>query len=188
MALKSTIFKLELEVSDINQNLYQTYSLTIAQHPSENDERMIVRILLFTLHADEALSFTKGLSSEDEPALWKLDLTNHIEIWIDQGQPDEDRIRKACNRAGQVFIYTYNQRSATVWWKQIKNKLSRFDNLTVIHLADDISQVLARFAQRNMQLQCTIQDDQILLSNSDECIAVEEVIWIKPDTASKRSS
>ena len=134
MALKSTIFKLELEVSDINQNHYQKYSLTIARHPSENNERMMVRILAFALNADQTLSFTKGLSSEDEPALWKLDPTNHIETWIDQGQPDEGRIRKACNRADQVLIYTYNQRSATVWWKQIKHKLIRFNNLTVIHL------------------------------------------------------
>jgi uncharacterized protein YaeQ len=187
MALKSTIFKLELEVSDINQNLYQTYSLTIARHPSENDERMMVRILAFALHADQALSFTKGLSSEDEPALWKLDLTNHIETWIDQGQADEDRIRKACNRADQVFIYTYNQRSATVWWKQIKNKLDRFDNLTIIYLANDISQSLVRLAQRNMQLQCTIQDDQVLLGNSNECITIEPVTWMKSKTANNHS-
>ncbi|MEE9412446.1 MAG: YaeQ family protein [Methylococcales bacterium] len=186
MALKSTIFKLELEVSDITQNLNQTYSLTIARHPSENDERMMVRILAFALHADQALSFTKGLSSEDEPALWKLDLTNHIETWIDQGQADEDRIRKACNRADQVFIYTYNQRSATVWWEQVKNKLTRFDNLTVIHLPDDISQSLARLAQRNMQLQCTIQDDQVWLGNSDECITIEPVIWMKSSTRSNK--
>ncbi len=183
MALKSTIFKLELEVSDINQHLYQTYSLTIARHPSENDERMMVRILAFALHADQSLSFTKGLSSEDEPALWKLDLTNHIETWIDQGQADIVRICKACNRADQVFIYTYNQRSATVWWKQIKDKLTRFDNLTVIHLADDISQSLATLVQRNMQLQCTIQDDQLLLGNSDECITVQPVIWMQSKNA-----
>ncbi len=187
MALKSTIFKLELEVSDINRNHYQAYSLTIAQHPSENDERMMVRILAFALHADEALSFTKGLSSEDEPALWKLDLTNHIETWIDQGQPEEDRIRKACNRADQVFIYTYNQRSATVWWKQIKHKLTRFDNLTVIHLADDISQSFTKLAQRTMQLQCTIQDDQVLLGNRDECITVEPIIWMKSKTANNHT-
>jgi uncharacterized protein YaeQ len=148
---------------------------------------MMVRILAFALHADEALSFTKGLSSEDEPALWKLDLTNHIEIWIDQGQPDEDRIRKACHRSDQVFIYTYNQRSATVWWKQIKNKLDRFDNLTIIYLANDISQSLVRLAQRNMQLQCTIQDDQVLLGNSNECITIEPVTWMKSKTANNHS-
>jgi uncharacterized protein YaeQ len=175
MALKSTIFKLELDVSNIDRNIYQSHSLIIARHPSETDERMMVRILAFALHADSALSFTKGLSSDDEPALWKRDLTNHIETWIDLGQTDEDRIRKACNRADQVFIYTFNQRSASVWWQQIQNKLVRFNNLTIIHLTDDISQSLAKLAERTMQLQCTIHDEQIWLGSTQECIAVQTI-------------
>ncbi|HFD13450.1 MAG TPA: YaeQ family protein [Crenotrichaceae bacterium] len=177
MALKSTIYKLELEVFDIDNNIFQTHELTVARHPSETDERMMVRILVFALHSNQALSFTKGLSSEDQPALWQRDLTNQIEIWIDLGQADESRIRKACSRADQVFIYTYNQRSASVWWKQLQDKLHRFKNLTIIHLADDVSQTLTSLVQRNMQLQCTIQDDQVWLGNSDTCVAVQAVIW-----------
>lgn len=177
MAIKSTVFKADLQIADMDRNYYQPHLLTLARHPSETDERMMVRLLAFALHADEMLSFTKGLSSDDEPDLWLKSLSDEIELWIDVGQPDEKRIRKACGRAKQVVIYCYSSRSAEVWWEQNSRKLQRCNNLKVIHILDDASKQLAHLAQRNMQLQCTVQDGQIWLADDAESIQVDLAVW-----------
>ena len=177
MALKATIFKAELQIADMDRGYYQGHNLTLARHPSETDERMMVRLLAFALHADDALLLTKGLSTDDEPDLWHKDLSGNIEAWIDVGQPDEKRIRKACGRAKQVFIYSYSGRSAGIWWKQISSKLQRFDNLTVINLAGDLSKALANLAARTMQLQCTIQEGHVWLANDAESVQVDLQVW-----------
>jgi len=172
MAIKSTIFKAEIQITDMDRHYYQDHSLTLARHPSENDERLMLRILAFTLHASESMGFTKGLSAENEPELWQKSLSDEIEIWIDLGQPDEKRIRKACGRAKDVFIYTYNYRSALTWWEQIRNKLSRFDNLSVIVIPDQALQTMGALARRSMQLQYMIQDGEVLLSNGEESVTI----------------
>jgi uncharacterized protein YaeQ len=173
MALKATIFKAELQIADMDRNYYYDHALTLARHSSETDERMMVRLLAFALHAHEALAFGKGLSADDEPDLWQKDLTGNIETWIDVGQPDEKRIRKACGRARQVFIYSYGGRSADIWWDQNSSNLERLKNLTVLNLPVAASIALAKLAQRNMQLQCRIQDGQIWLADKDTTVEVE---------------
>lgn len=172
MAAKATIFKVDLQIADMDRNYYQTHALTIARHPSETDERMMVRVLAFARHAHEALTFSKGLSTEDEPDLWQKDLTGDIELWIDLGQPEEKRIRKACGRARQVIIYTYSGHSAELWWDKIHGALGRLKNLTVINLTSDTVQALAKLAERSMQLQCTIQDGQIWLASDSASVQV----------------
>ncbi len=173
MAIKSTIFKAELQIADMDRNYYHDHALTIAQHPSETDERMMVRVLAFALYAHEALSFGKGLSADDEPDLWQKDLTGTIELWIDVGLPDEKLIRKACGRARQVVVYTYGGRGADVWWNQNCNKLERLNNLTVTNLTETSSQALATLAQRTMQLQMTIQDGEIWIADNNVRMQVE---------------
>ena len=177
MAIKSTIFKVDLQISDMDRNHYQNHILTIARHPSETDERMMARILIFALHANEYLYFTKGLSTDDEPDIWLKNLNNEIDIWIDLGQPDEKRIRKACGRAKQVFIYTYSGSSADIWWNQINSKLDRFDNLSVINLPTASVKSLSKLTQRSMQLQCSIQDQICWLANGYDTVQIEPVIW-----------
>ncbi len=167
MALKATIFKAELQIADMDRNYYLTHSLTLARHPSETDERMMVRLLVFALHAHEALMFGQGLSADDEPDLWQKDLTGAIELWIDVGLPDEKLIRKACGRARQVFLYNYGGRAAEIWWEQNRSKLERLGNLTVMSMSPETSAALAKLAQRNMQLHCTIQDGDIWLADKD---------------------
>jgi len=173
MALKATIFKAELQIADMDRNYYHEHALTIARHPSETDERMMVRVLAFALHADETLSFGKGLSTDDEPDLWQKDLTGAIELWIDVGQPDEKRIRRACGRARQVCVYSYGGHGAAIWWDQTGGKLERTRNLTVVTLPAAASQALAKLARRNMQLNCTIQDEQVWLGDSENRVQVE---------------
>ena len=176
MALKSTIFKASLNVADIDRGHYQEHALTLARHPSETDERMMVRLLAFARHADEALAFGKGLSDDDEPDLWQKDLTGLIDLWIEAGQPDERRLRQACGRARQVVVYCYGH-AAEVWWNQQRAKLERLNNLVVIRLPEESTQSLANLAQRTMQLQCTIQDGQQMWSGGDTLVQVEPIVW-----------
>lgn len=173
MALKATIYKAELQIADMDRHYYADHALTLARHPSETEERLMLRLLAFALHAHEFLAFGKGISTDDEPDLWQKDLTGAIELWIDLGQPDEKLIRRAAGRAGQVVIYTYGGRSAEIWWGQAAAKLERLDNLRVIHVPPSTSQALAKLAQRNMQLQCTIQDQQVWLGDAEGTVQVE---------------
>ncbi len=172
MALKATIYKAELGIADIDRHYYHDHTLTIAQHPSETDERLMVRLLAFALHAHEHLTFGKGLSIEDEPDVWLKDLTGAIDLWIDVGQSDEKRIRKACGRAKHVVIYSYG-RGADVWWEKNRSALARAGNLSVFSLPTDASASLAKLAQRTMHLQCTVQDGQVWLADNDDRIEVE---------------
>jgi uncharacterized protein YaeQ len=168
MALKSTIFKAELQISDMGRNYYGDHSLTIARHPSETVERMMVRLLAFALHAHEALVFADSIGSDDEPALWQKDLTGGVLLWIDVGQPDEKRIRRACGRAAEVYIYSYGGHGVDVWLNQIRSSLERLRNLTVINLPAAIPPALAGMAQRSMKLQFTIQDNQVWVTDERE--------------------
>ena len=168
MALKATIFKAVIQIADMNRNYYADHTLTIARHPSETDKRMMLRLLAFCIHADEAMIFSKGISTDDEPDLWQHELNGELTHWIELGLPDERRIRKACSVAKKVTIYTYTQRSFDVWWSQIEAKLTRFNNLALANISDDELESLAALAQRSMQLQCTIQDGDIWLSDNDQ--------------------
>jgi len=176
MALKATIFKAQLQIADMDRHHYQEYALTLARHPSENDIRMMVRLMAFAFNAHEDLAFTKGLSTDDEPDVWRKNLRGEIDLWIDVGQPDEKRIRKACGRARKVMIYTYSGNSAEIWWNQIQDKLDRFDNLEVISLSEQTVQELSTLAQRNMQLQCTIQDGQAWLTDGTSTIQINPTL------------
>ena len=163
MALKSTIFKAELQVSDLDRAHFASHALTIARHPSETDERMMVRLLAFALNAHERLEFGRGLSAEDEADLVLTDLTGAIDLWIDVGLPEEREIRKASGRARAVKVYTYG-RGAAVWWTQNEAALARLDNTEVVDVPEDTSRALARWADRTMRLECTIQEGQVWLS------------------------
>jgi len=171
MALKSTIFKAALQIADMDRGYYADHPLTIARHPSETDERMMLRVLAFALHADASLAFGKGLSTDDEPDLWRRDLTGAIELWIDLGQPDEKLVRRACGRSHEVVIYTYGRGSAA-WWGRSQGALERMQNLRVISVPVASSQELAKLAQRTMQLQCTIDDGHVWLGDKDGAVEV----------------
>jgi uncharacterized protein YaeQ len=172
MALKATIYKADLQVSDMDRHYYGSHSLTIARHPSETDERMMVRILAFALHAHEALAFGKGLSTDDEPDLWQKDLTGAIELWLDVGQPDDKRIMKACGRSERVVVYCYSAAS-NVWWNQVAGRIERAKNVSVFNIPAAASQALAGLAQRTMQLQCTIQDRHVWIDNGTSSVEIE---------------
>lgn len=172
MALKSTIYKAELSIADMDRNYYNTHQLTLARHPSETDERLMIRVLAFAIHADEALVNAKGLSDTEEPDLWQKDLTGAIQLWIEIGQPDDKRLLKAAGRSEQVMVYSYSATSH-IWWKQLASKIDRAKNVSVINIPAEASAALEKMAQRTMQLQCTIQDGQIWLTDGAETVLVE---------------
>lgn len=175
MAIKATIYKADLSIADMDRNYYQEHSLTIARHPSETDERVMIRVLAYALHADPALAFTKDLFDVDEPALWKKDLTGAIDLWIEVGHPDEKRLLKAAGRSDKVIVYSYSATS-NIWFKGIANKIERARNVSVINIASDISAQLQKMAARSMALQCTIQDGQVWLTDGVDTVLVEREV------------
>jgi len=173
MAIKATIFKANLQIADMERNYYHDHALTLARHPSETDERMMVRLLAFALHAHEYLEFGQGMTADDEADLWRKDLTGAIELWIDVGMPDERLIRKASGRSSHVVVYTYGGRVSEMWFAQNSSQFDRLKNLTVIYLPQESTRAIAKLAQRTMQLQCTIQDGQVWLSDGNDSVQVE---------------
>lgn len=173
MAIGSTVYKAALQVSDMDRNRYGDYSLTLARHPSETEERMMVRLLAFALNASEALVFGRGLSTDDEPDLWEKDLTGGVSLWIDVGLPDERLVRKACNKSNRVIVYAYGGRGAQIWWEQAKSALAKLSNLSVCNLPSEFTRNLAEMAERSMQLQCLIQDGAIWFSNAEGSLSLE---------------
>lgn len=173
MALNSTIYKVELQISDMDRHYYATHALTLARHPSETEERLMVRLLAFALYADDRLEFGKGISDEDEPALWRKAYTDEIELWIEVGQPDETRIRKACGRSRQVVVINYGGNAADIWWTKVANTLNRSKNLTVLDIPVDTINGLTTLLKRGMRLQCLIQDGQLQMMNDADSVAVD---------------
>ncbi len=172
MALAATIFKADVDLSDIDRHYYQHHALTLARHPSETSERMMVRLLAFLAHADEQLKFTRGLSETSEPDLWLKDLTGRTGRWIEVGMPDARRLTQASGRADQVVVYAYG-RQAQLWWKQTEKAVERLANLAVYLLPTTFTQVLAEMAERSMRMVCTIQDGQLYLASGEKTIDVD---------------
>ncbi len=181
MALKSTIFKASLAVADIDHNYYADHALTLARHPSENDERMMVRLIALALNAyklqsvcdgDGVLGFGAGLSNPDDPDVSLRDFTGRTRVWIEVGQPEEKPLQKACGKADEVLLYCFSH-AAGIWWKGIETKLVRLQNLSVWRIPSETSQAVATLAQRSMQLQATIQEGALMLGDGKNSIDIE---------------
>ncbi|EAQ96307.1 YaeQ family protein [Congregibacter litoralis] len=170
MALKSTVFKIKLNVAHLERNVYGDFPLAVARHPSETDSRMMLRVAAFALHAHERLEFGRGISTDDEPDLWLRDLTNSIELWVELGTPDPDRLRKASGRAKDVVLYCYGERAVGVWWRKNADALARFNNLTVYSVSDDELASLGALAASGLELQCTVSEGEMLLTSGDQFV------------------
>lgn len=175
MAANATIYKASLNIADMDRNYYAEHNFTLAKHPSETDLRLMIKLIAFMLNADETLLFTKGITQDDEPDLWQKALDGDIKLWIDLGQPDEKRIRKACGRSEKVIIYMYQEGSALAWWKQMQNSLGRFKNLSVVYL--NIDGDIELLAKRAMVLQCNISDFELTIIDNDNSVTVKEDRW-----------
>ncbi|SHH77614.1 YaeQ family protein [Ferrimonas marina] len=165
MALKATVFKARIQLSDMDHHRYMEQGMTLARHPSETDLRMMLRLLAWSLYADERLEFTKGLSEDDEPELWQRNYADEIELWIELGMPDEARLKKACGRAQQVVVLAYGDRAVPVWWEKQKGKFSRFSNLTVLFVPEEGATALTGLVDRSMDLSVSISDGEVTVSS-----------------------
>lgn len=163
MALKATIVKADLQISDLDRGYYASHALTLAQHPSETDTRLLVRMLAFALNAHERLEFGRGLSTEEDPDIWLRDYTGDIEHWIEVGQPDESRLRKASGRARQVSVFNYGGRVAELWWEKNAAALARLRNLNVYDLDEAEVDALTALHARSLRLNVLIQDGEVQL-------------------------
>ena len=177
MALGATIYKTEMNIADSDRHYYGSHALTVARHPSETTERMMVRLIAFARHAHEDLAFTKGISTVDEPDIWLKDLTGAIDLWIEVGQPTETRLLKACGKAKQVVVYCHNGHASKLWWEAARKKMARARNLTIIYLPTDAIGELANDVQRNMTLHVNIQEQEIFISNDNRQVSVMPDVW-----------
>lgn len=173
MAPNAIIYKVELQISDMDRNYYATHVLTLAKHPSETEERLMVRLLSFALFADDYLEFGKGLSSDSEPDLWRKEFTGVIALWVELGQPDESRIRKACGRAEHVVVINYHGNASDIWWDKIGGALDRLDNVSVIDIPADQVAALPSLLGRSMRLNCLIQDRHVQLMDASHSVEIE---------------
>ena len=181
MAQKATIYKVELSVSDMDRHYYETHKLTVAKHPSETDERLMVRVLAFALNAHEHLEMTKGLSTDDEPDIWQKSLSGELQLWVALGLPSEKVVRQSSGKSDAVIVYCYGGNTADMWWEKIKNSTTRFDNLSVINLPEKDTRDLADLANRSMKLQINIQDGEVMVSGNDGTVYVNPVAWKSTD-------
>lgn len=176
MALNATIHKVELSISDMDRHYYEVHKLTVAKHPSETDERLMVRIVAFALNAHEYLEMTRGLSTDDEPDIWQKSLSGEIDVWVALGLPSEKVMRQSCSKAAKVIVHPYGGRIAELWWDKVKNGITRFENLQVINFSQADTAALAKLASRGMKLQVNIQDGDVMVSVD------ESVVYVTPDT------
>jgi uncharacterized protein YaeQ len=174
MAANATINKAIVNIANMDDNYYEEHYLTLAQHPSENDLRLMIRLIAFILNANDTLMFCKGISQDDEPDLWQKSLGGDIEVWIDLGQPDEKRIKKACGQSDKVIIYTFKENISTTWFSKIEGALGRFKNLQVIYFSIDGE--IEQLTKRSMSLQCNISDTELTLIDDDHSIVVTQNI------------
>jgi uncharacterized protein YaeQ len=185
MAIKSTIFKANLQIADIDHGYYADHALTLARHPSETDERMMVRLTAMAIHAHElqdtckgngTLTFGAGLSDPDDPDVSLTDFTGRKRIWIEVGQPEDKPVSKACSKAGAVILYAFGS-AADVWWRGIETKLTRLEKLQVWRLPTEVAPALAAMAERSMQLQATVQEGALTLSSTLGSVHIEPIRW-----------
>ena len=180
MALRATIFKASLQIADMDRGYYADHALTLARHPSETDERMMIRLFAFARHASPSLAFGKGLSNVDEPDLAERDLTGAITLWIEVGQPDERAILKACGKAERVVVVAYGS-TVPLWWGAIASPLKRARNLTVLQVDTEQSRALGSLARRNMALQVTIDDGHTWIADGVTTVEVVPKTLTAPD-------
>ena len=177
MAQNATIYKIELSISDMDRHYYETHKLTVARHPSETDERLMVRILAFAMNAHEHLEMTKGLSTDNEPDIWQKSLSGEIDVWVALGLPSEKVMRQSSSKAAKVIVYPYGGRVADMWWDKIRNSTTRFENLQIINFTEADTAALAQLANRAMKLQVNIQDGDVMVSVDETVVYVTPDIW-----------
>lgn len=176
MALRSTVYKASLQLAHLDRGVFADHALTLALHPSETEERLMVRVLAYALEAPAddargALQFARGLSDADEPDLWQRDLTGAVVHWIELGQPDARRLARACGRAERVSVYCFAA-AAPIWWAGIEAEVARLPGLAVHRIDAAESRALAALAARSMTLQVTVQEGHVWFGAGGQTVEI----------------
>jgi uncharacterized protein YaeQ len=179
VAQKATVCKAELQIADIDRSLYADHLVTLARHPSETDERMMIRLLAFALNVPSddrggALEFAKGMWEPEEPELWQKDLTGRLLHWIEVGQPEERRLVKASGRADKVSVYAFSH-GAPAWWASLGSRVGRGGNVEAWLIPFEQSRELATLAQRGMKLQVNRQDGVVFIADGERSVEIAPV-------------
>jgi len=180
MALKPTIYKVNLSLSDMDRSVYGDFQFTLAQHPSENNERMMARVLAFCLNAHEDLAFTRGLSSVDEPELWLKTLDDQVLDWIEVGQPDPDRLKKASTLSRVVTVYSFGK-SASTWWTLNAEAIAKFPSVRVYQFPWESMLSLCSLIKRNMNLTVTLTENTMYIADEDTSVELVVNPWQVPE-------
>jgi uncharacterized protein YaeQ len=180
MALKPTIYKAQLELADSDRNCFESLTLTLALHPSETLQRMTARLLAYCLNTARGLEFTKGISTADEPDIWQHSDSGEIEHWIELGQPEEPRLRKACGRSKAVSVYAFGK-SADTWWKLNGDAISALPRLQVWQFDWREIEAAAALMSRTMQLNLSIVGGTLYLDNGAGAVSLEPQLLREAD-------
>ena len=173
MAIKPRVFKVNLQIADMNRNYYADHLLTIAQHPSETNERLITRILAFVLNAHENLVFAEGITDANQADLWVKDYNDSVQLWIDVGLPDEKQVKKAAQKADKLIVYCYNGRATDIWWNKLK--ADNYKNFSAYKFEEEVIQHLAELNLAGAKLNFMVQDDEILLTTGNDSLVLKVV-------------
>ena len=171
MALKPTIYKARIALSHLERNLYDNLNLTVALHPSETLQRMVARVLAFCLNYQDDLTFTKGLSDVEEPDLWVYTIDDKVQLWIDVGEPDPERVRKSARKASQVVVYSFNQKSDT-WWQQSRAKISK-NGVKVVRFNPESVISLSELVERTMDWSITITGESAFVATPNGEVEID---------------
>jgi uncharacterized protein YaeQ len=173
MAIGASIYKVDVNVANLNTHYYEDHSLTIAKHPSENVTRLMIRLVSFLANAHGALEFTKGLSTSEEPDIWQRDYSGEIIQWIELGQPELKRVRQSCGKSQKVRIYTYHENKSNEWFLKNKESFNTLNKLEITHLKVRSEESLEDLVERNMKLNCMIEENTLYLSNDNKRVEIE---------------
>jgi len=177
MARSSTIYRVQLELSHVDRNVYGEHQLTIARHPSETIERMLVRLIAFGLRYEEGLEFGRGVSATDEPDLWRREGDGRVIEWIEVGQPDSKRLIKASRKSRRCQLFVFGE-GAERWREAQLGSLKAPDNLGVARIDDAFIAGLASTVDRQLKWSMTIADGTLFLTTGDTSFEVSPEIWL----------
>src|SRR5450631_616671 len=184
MAQPSTIYRVAIQLSDIDRSLYESLQFTVARHPSETEERLLARILAYALYYEPELTFTKGVGAGDEPDLWIKGPDGRVRCWIEVGLPAAERLVKASRHSEQVVLCAFGS-SLPIWEKQQLPKLAGISNLTVIRLDQAFLGCLSKRLQRSISWSLTITEGSLYLAIDGETLESSVAHLVAPATSKR---
>jgi uncharacterized protein YaeQ len=177
MARGASIHRAQIELSHVDRGVYETLQLTVARHPSETLDRMVMRILAFGLRYAEDLAFGRGVSATDEPDLWRREGDGRVIEWIDVGRPDAKRLIQASRKSTRCQLFVFGDRGRR-WRKAQLETMKAPANLGVAYIDDGFVASLAATADRQIAWAMTVFESAIYLTTGDTSFETTPEIWL----------